>query len=98
MTRATRSVRARLRRLLARRPLESFVHGARRADDERRRALRKIRVGRAPRVDPGLEAALVDLRRDGFVVVRDHTPLPVVERLRAEFEACLTAPAALGAV
>jgi hypothetical protein len=98
MTRATRSVRARLRRLLAHRPLESFVHGARRADYERRRALRKIRSGRAPRVDPGLEAALVDLRRDGFVVVRDHTPLPVVERLRAEFEACLTVPAALGAV
>jgi Phytanoyl-CoA dioxygenase (PhyH) len=88
----------RLRQLLAHRPVEPIIVAARRAGYERRRVLRRIRSGRVPSVDPRLEAALADLRRDGFVVLRGHTPLPVVERLREEFEACLTTPTALEAV
>ena len=98
MTTETQSVRARLRHLLARRPLEPIVVAARRAAYERRRVQRRIRVGRVPSPDPDLEAALADLRRDGFVVLRGHTPLRVVERLREELEACLTMPTALETV
>jgi Phytanoyl-CoA dioxygenase (PhyH) len=98
MINAIESVRTRLRAVLAGRPLEPLVVSARRADYERRRAVRRIRTGRTPRVDPTLESALADLRRDGFVVVPGHTPLSVVARLREEFEACLTTPSALEAV